>query len=188
MDSPTLQKVHRSKALFCEGSSRGCLQVTLKLNGTLAFGEGNGSFNPPRPEFDCMRNLAGVVCFQTVLQIFSETHIKMFRLQCALQDIDVEEFHGHFPISQLACRVVARSAWLVVGLKPAYALRASAFVSLRRDRPARQSSLYVLERLACRAVARMTVVEPARLRASRYGAAAFVLASLQAKAGARCRV
>jgi len=56
----------------------------------------------------------------------------MFHAAFALQDIDVEEFHGDFPISQLACR----------------------------------------------AVARLSVVEPARLRALRFGAAAFVLASL----------
>jgi hypothetical protein len=31
MDSPTLQKIHRSKALFCKGPSRGCLQAAFKL-------------------------------------------------------------------------------------------------------------------------------------------------------------
>ena len=41
--------------------------------------------------------------------------------------------------------------------------------------------------LACRAVTRLSIVEPARLRALRYGAAAFGLASLLAKDGARCR-
>jgi hypothetical protein len=31
MDFPTLRKVHRSKALFCKGPSRGCLQAAFKL-------------------------------------------------------------------------------------------------------------------------------------------------------------
>jgi len=39
--------------------------------------------------------------------------------------------------------------------------------------------------LACRAEARWHDVEPAHLRAQRFGAAAFVLASLRAKAGGR---
>ena len=53
-------------------------------------------FRPVASEFgiNCMRNLSGIMRFQTVLQIFREAHVKMFPAAFALQDIDVEEFHS----------------------------------------------------------------------------------------------
>jgi hypothetical protein len=78
-----------------------------------------------------MRDLAGVVRFQTVLQIFREANVEMFLATFALQNIDVEKVHGCFPISQLACRAVR------------------------------------LHVVSARQVARLSVVEPARLRRRR---------------------
>jgi len=63
-------------------------------------------------------------------------------------------------------RVEAQSASWIAKIRP-----------LTLSASARQPSLYAPLKLACRAVARLSVVEPARLRALRSGAAAFVLAS-----------
>jgi len=63
---------------------------------------------------------------------------------------------------------------------------AAAF-ALRLGTPcaAKAAALRSEKLLAGRAVARSHDFEPARLRAPRFGAAAFVLASLRAKAGGR---
>ena len=96
-----------------------------------------------------MRNFAGVMGFQTCLQVFSETDVEMACIIFALEHVNVEEGHG-------SCW---RSLWRLCKVLSVW----PGFATLRRG--SLRSPLRCERQLACRVVAR-TMAEDmlARLR------------------------
>ena len=66
----------------------------FKFNRSVTGCKGNRCFYPPRTKFGCVRNVPGIVRFQTGLQVFSEAGVETFRIKLTLKNINVNEVHS----------------------------------------------------------------------------------------------
>ena len=94
----------------------------FKFNRSVTGCKGNRCFYPPRSKFGCVRNVPGIVCFQTGLQIFSEAGVETFRIELALKNINVKEVHSS--LTGLPSRSSERLNFGMI--PPAFVLRTSA--------------------------------------------------------------
>ncbi len=67
--------------------------VTFKRHRAVPVSKCNGGFNPPRTEFLCVGNFAGIVAPQTVAEVFGQTDVKVIWMRFAFQNVNVMELH-----------------------------------------------------------------------------------------------
>ena len=100
--SGTPLSVHSNHAA-CKSSSRGCFQISFKIQRFLSIREPNRSLHFPRSVFRSVGTFTGIVLFQAGFQIFSKTGVETVWIVFGLENIHVIEhyviFHFRFAIS-----------------------------------------------------------------------------------------
>ncbi len=82
-------------------AARAGLEVTLESGGLAFIAKGNSGFDGPRFEFEGVRDLAGVVGGEALIQIGCHSDVVALESNLALENIDIVE-HARFANGWLA--------------------------------------------------------------------------------------